>query len=273
MDLLKIITDSCDSLSNASSPTINALGLRMVIYLATIMMSWFGVQEALAAQGHGRGFDIRKFYGFVVLGTFAFVFVKYYDVPIPGLGYSLPGFIKQGANYLVDVIGTDATNQMLTSIHKSLSTSGPGMIWFKAPYFVTVYVMIQMTLSLLAALVTAVVGYGVVGAAIVALVGPVFIPFLVIEKLEFLFWGWLKAFVGFSFYKVVAAAAMSILSHFFLGYYQTFANFDNPLAVIKFFPVLFVLILINVFILIKIPAITATLMTGQVGGHGLPLIG
>src|SRR5215469_12010680 len=101
MDLLQIITNACDTLSNTSAPTINALGLRMVFYLATIMLSWFGIQEALAAQGHGRGFDLHKFYSFVVLGTFAFVFVKFYDSAIPGLGYSLPGFIRQGTNYLV----------------------------------------------------------------------------------------------------------------------------------------------------------------------------
>ena len=268
MDVLQMITNACDALTNANSPTINAMGLRMVIYLATIMMSWFGIQEALAAQGHGRGFDLRQFYNFVVLGTFAFVFVKFYDTPIPGLGYSLPGFIKQGTNYLVDVIGTDATNQMLTSINHSIATSGPGMLWFTQPYFLTVYVIIQMALSLLAALVSVVIAYGVVGASIVGLVGPVFIPFFMIEQLEWLFWGWVKAFVGFEFYKVVAAAAMSILSHFYLGYYQTFARFDNPVTVIKFFPVLSILVLINVFILIKIPAITATLMTGNVGGHG-----
>ena len=35
--------------------------------------------------------------------------------------------------------------------------------------------------------------------------------FFLVEKLNFLFWGWLRAFIGFSFYKVVAAAVLSVL--------------------------------------------------------------
>jgi len=269
MDPLKFIVDSCDALSSATSPTINALGLRMVIYLATIMMCWFGVQEALAAQGHGQGFDIRRFFNFVLLGTFAYVFVKFYDTPIPGLGFSLPAFIKQGANYLVDAIGTDTTAQMQASINKSISKSGPGMLWFTQPYFLLVYWTIQVILSGLLAVVTAIIAYGVVGATITGLLGPVFIPFLVIERLEWLFWGWLKAFIGFNFYKVVAAATVSILSHFFLGYYQTIADFSNPQKLVQAFPILIIFGMVNVFILIKIPAITSTLMTGHVGGNGM----
>ena len=37
---------------------------------------------------------------------------------------------------------------------------------------------------------------------IIGLLGPIFIPFLVFDKLDWLFWGWLRAYLGFSFYKV-----------------------------------------------------------------------
>lgn len=267
MDLLKFITDGCDALSNVTGPTIDSIGLHIVIAMATIMMVWFGVQEALASAQGGSGFDMREFLNFFVLITFAYVFVRFYDSSIPGFGYSLKGFIKEGTNYLADLIGTDTTHQMLSSIHDSISKSGPAMTIFTAPYFLVVYVIMQLILGVLAALISAIVAYGAVASTIVGLLGPIFIPFLVFKKLDFLFWGWLKAFLSFSFYKVVAAAAMSILSHFYLGYYQNLVDFSHPDTLIKNFPILVLLVMVNFFILVKIPALTATIFSGHSSGH------
>jgi type IV secretory pathway VirB6-like protein len=75
-------------------------------------------------------------------------------------------------------------------------------------------------LCALAAFVAVILGYGAIAGTIIGILGPIFIPFLVVEKLEFLFLGWLKAFLSFSFYKVVAAATMSVLGHVFLTYCQ-----------------------------------------------------
>src|ERR1017187_6624125 len=104
MGLLTWITQACDTLTNTASPSIDALGLRICIALATIMLVWFGVQEALASANGGPGFSMGKFLNFFLLITFAYTMVKFYDSSIPGVGYSLRGFINGGAQYLVSVI-------------------------------------------------------------------------------------------------------------------------------------------------------------------------
>jgi len=88
-----------------------------------------------------------------------------------------------------------------------------------SPYYAIVYFAVQFLLALLAAIVSAIVAYGAIAATIIGLLGPIFIPFLVFDKLDWLFWGWLKAYLGFSFYKVVAAATMNVLSHVLTNYY------------------------------------------------------
>ncbi len=93
--ILIFITQQCDTLASTMSPNVDAIGLRMVLSLATIMMVWFGVQEALASSRGGPGFDMAKFLNFFMLLSFAYMFVKYYDSSIPGVGYSLKGFINQ----------------------------------------------------------------------------------------------------------------------------------------------------------------------------------
>ena len=214
MGLLNFITQGCDSLSATAAPSVTAMGLRMCIALATIMLVWFGVQEALASSQGGPGFSMSRFLSFFMLITFAYVMVKYYDSSIPGLGSSIKGYINGGAQNLVQLIGTNSTDQMMNTLSQAQQKAGPGMVAsFEQPYLVLIFAITQVLLGLLSALIAAIVGYGAIASTVVGLLGPVFIPFLVFDKLDFLFWGWLKAFISFSFYRLsppLASASSAI---------------------------------------------------------------
>jgi hypothetical protein len=265
--LLNFIAAQCQSLTASTAPTIDAMGLRIVLSLATIMLVWFGIQEALASAQGGQGFNMARFLNFFLLITFAYTFVLYYDSAIPGIGYSLKSFISDGTTDLANIIGHDATASMLQSIDGSLQKSGPGMAMFTAPYMMVAYLVNQISLAVLAALISVIIAYGEIAAAIIGLLGPIFIPFLVIEKLEFLFWGWLKAFLSFSFYKVIAAATMSILGHLFMAYSTNLIDFTNPIKMLQNFPFIILLVVVNIFMIIKIPAITSSIFSGSSSGH------
>ncbi len=268
MGVLNWITQGCDTLTSTASPSIDALGLHICIALATIMLVWFGVQEALSSAQGGPGFNMAKFLSFFMLITFAYVLVRFYDSSIPGIGYSLRGFINGGAQYLVSVIGNDSVTTIQNTLSQAQSNGGPGVM--KAlmnPYYAIVYVIIQVLIATLTAVVSAIVAYGAVASAVIGLLGPVFIPFLVFDKLEFLFWGWLRAFIGFCFYKVLAAAVLSILGHLLAQYYSQLVAFSDPGNMVKELPLLILLVLVNVYILFKIPALTMSIFSGSTGGH------
>jgi type IV secretory pathway VirB6-like protein len=123
-------------------------------------------------------------------------------------------------------------------------------------------------------LIGVIIAYGAIGATVIGLVGPVFIPWMVFDKTEFLFWGWLKAFIGFEFYKVVAAATMSVMSHLLITYLTSGAmHADSASHLIYLMPGLLILCFVAGFILFKIPTMTATLFSGHVGGHGFGMGG
>jgi type IV secretory pathway VirB6-like protein len=134
------------------------------------------------------------------------------------------------------------------------------------PYFAIVYVVIQVMIAALSAIVSAIIAYGAIGSAVIGLLGPVFIPFLVFQKLEFLFWGWLRAFIGFCFYKVLAAAVFSILGHLLAQYYTQLIGFSDPGNMVKELPLLILLVLVNIYVLFKIPTMTQSLFSGHTGG-------
>ena len=268
MDFLILIKNGCDNLTATVSPSIDSLGLHMVLSLATIMLVWFGVQEALASAQGGPGFSMAKFLNFFLLITFAYCFVRFYDGSIPGIGYSLKGFISGGTSSLVDYIGHDSTHEVQDTIHTALGKMGVLSPTLTEPYTLLCTYTVQIVLSILTALIAVIIAYGAIGATIIGLLGPIFIPWMVFDKTEFLFWGWLKAFIGFEFYKVVAAATLSVISHLLITYLASGAmSLDNPKILIAIMPALLMMCFIAGFILLKIPAMTAALFSGHTGGH------
>ena len=269
MDFLILIKNGCDNVTATVAPSIDSLGLHMVLYLATIMLVWFGVQEALASSQGGPGFNIARFISFFVLITFAYSFVKFYDGSIPGIGYSLKGFISGGTSSLVDYIGTDSTQEVQTALRTATSKMGTLSPSFTEPYTLICTFTVQVVLSILSGLIGVIIAYGAIGATIIGLLGPVFIPWMVFDKTDFLFWGWLKAFLGFEFYKVVAAATMSVMSHLLITYLTSGAiNGNDPQRLAALMPGLLIMCLVAGYILLKIPTMTATLFSGHTGGHG-----
>ena len=55
MSLFQFIAQACQSLAATAAPSITAMGIHIVMALATIVMVWFGVQEALASAHGGPG--------------------------------------------------------------------------------------------------------------------------------------------------------------------------------------------------------------------------
>jgi hypothetical protein len=269
MGLFESISQACQSLAATAAPSITAMGIHIVIALATIMMVWFGVQEALASAHGEGGFSMGRFLNLFMLLTFAYAMVNYYDSSIPGLGFSIKRFIDGGTTNLVSLIGSEGSTTMLSEIHAASSKTGPSLLTsMMSPYYAIVYSAVQFLLAFLAAIVSAILAYGAIAATIIGLLGPIFIPFLVFDRLDWLFWGWLKAYLGFSFYKVVAAATMNVLAHVLTNYYiQLGQSVSDPSTIVQSLPLLVLLVLVNVYILFKIPTMTHSLFSGSGGGH------
>ena len=83
------------------------------------------------------------------------------------------------------------------------------------------YWTVLLLIALAKALSLAVIAFGLIASAVCALLGPIFVPFFIVPKLEFLFWGWLKSFIQYSFIPVVAIAFLMIFEHFVFRYVTT----------------------------------------------------
>ncbi len=70
--------------------------------------------------------------------------------------------------------------------------------------------LLVLLLIVLFAVTYAQVIWAQIALAILIILGPIFIPFLVFEPLSFLFWGWFKGMLTYSLYAVIAGCVLRV---------------------------------------------------------------
>ena len=123
MDFLILIKNGCDNLTATVAPSIDSLGLHMVWRLPPSCSSGSECRRRWPPRKVGQ-VQRGKVPQLLLLITFAYCFVRFYDGSIPGIGYSLKGFISGGTSSLVDYIGSDSTQEVQDTIHTALAKSG-----------------------------------------------------------------------------------------------------------------------------------------------------
>src|ERR1700728_1029110 len=258
------IGQAISQLLSSNSSTLQATGLDIFRGLAVILIAWFGVKAALSAsQGGGGGFHFAKFADLILMIAFGLGMLTYYSTPIPGVGYSFSDLITKEALNISNQIESDQTQQIATAITNEEQELGSPPGSFNILEDLT-FLLIAVILAAMEAVAFAVIAYGYVASAVCVLIGPVFIPWFIVPKMDWLFWGWLKAFIGFSFYQVVAAAFIFVFSKVLTSMFQTIGTItiSNAFTVL---PALLVTLAVCVYGLVKIPELTSAILGGRTG--------
>ena len=284
----KLFLDTAlESLTAAAGTEVFNLGNQMFGMLALIVVVLSGLK--IAFGGGLQPWELVR----VIIGIWIpWVMLQFYTNTIPGMIYTFPHMIAAGGNWLNDLLVDDSVNSVqreLTKLFKELAdaqdaavesgdiidvlTSGFQAAMTQITGFVVVIFMALMML-VLSAVTYAQVIWAQIALAILIILGPVFIPFLVFEPLSFLFWGWFRAMITYSLYAVIAGAVLRVFSAvgiaFITSMGQANLNFNSlmevglwMLAVVPFF-------IAGMLASLKIGEMASMLVTGGgAGGSGL----
>jgi len=245
------------------SAALQAIGLDIFRGLATILIVWFGVKSALSASQGGGGFHFAKFADLILMIAFGLGMLTYYSTPIPGMGYSFSDLITQEALSLSGQIESDQTQQIADTVTNAEQQLGSPPGSFDILEDLT-FLVIALLLAAMQAVAFAVIAYGYVASAVCVLIGPIFIPFFIVPKLDWLFWGWFKAFIGFSFYQVVASAFIFVFAKVLTSMFGVIGaiSISNAFTIL---PALFITLFVCIFGLVKVPELTASILGGRTG--------
>ena len=236
-DFKSFLDIALDGLTAAAGGEIFTTGNGMLGGLAAIVVVLTGIK--IAFSGNIQPWELVR----VIIGLWIpWVMLQFYTTNIPGMAFTFPGMLSAGGNWLHELLIGDAVYSMQTElgnlvrslaanmeaqaqagatlglltggIHAAITAvAGVGMLLF-----------LIVMLLLLAAVTYAQVIWAQIALAILIILGPIFIPFLVFEPLSFLFWGWFRAMITYSLYAVIAGAVLRVFSAVGISYITSLGN-------------------------------------------------
>ena len=211
----------------------------------------------------------------------------FYATPIPGVGFTFPGMIAGGGNWLHSFFLSDIVtavqielSNLVTAQTTALSDAWAGTSWFElytalGDVLSTLLVGTSMMLCIFLCLVViyavtyAQVIWAQMALLILTFVGPLMIPWLVFEPMAFLFWGWFRSMITFALYGAIAGAIMRVFMSVSLGFLTTFigqADVENPVQMVSWLLILLPLMVAGVIASLKVGELAGMLVSSSGGG-------
>src|SRR6266446_6393265 len=271
-DFLQFMYRAINDLLTQNLGFFDAMGQNLFRMFATILIVWYGVKSALSAASGKQPFPFDNFASLLLTISFGFAMVNYYSAPIPGIGTSFHNLVTDEAQFLASRIDQAQLQTVVSRVADFESRiDSPGVADFLGTI---IYAIVMILLAAAQAIAIVVIAYGFIATAVCVLVGPVFIPFFIVPKLEWLFWGWFKCFIQYAFYQVIAAAVVFVIANLIVGVLRLGpAGTVSTSQLIGWFPVLFITFLAAIYALLKIPALTNHIFSGSSGGSSASIFG
>jgi type IV secretory pathway VirB6-like protein len=271
-DFLQFIFQAIRNLLTQNLGFFDAMGQNLFRSFATILVAWYGIKSALSSASGRHFLHFDHFASLLLTISFGFAMVNYYSAPIPGMGTNFHSLVTDESEFLANRINRAELQTVVTAVADFESRmDSPGWGDFLGT---AIYVIVTILLAAAQAVAIVVIAYGFIATAVCVLVGPVFIPFFIVPKMEWLFWGWFRCFIQYAFYQVIAAAVVYVIGNLVTGALRLPpAGNLSTVELMAWFPVLFITFLAAIYALLKIPTLTNHIFSGTSGGSSVGILG
>ncbi len=231
-DPATVVSAIMDQVALAAAPQIHTAGFGLWRGLAAILVVWTGLRVAFT--GDFRPWDVVRV---VIALWFPWAMLTFYNSPLPGSTRSFTAAITDGGEWLQLMLIQNTGEDFIASFSElsrnlfaraeamELGTGGGIMdiimngltdlsyllmSFLHTIIFELFLLFILLCLIVIYAVSMAQVLWAQLALGVLLILGPLFIPFLLVEPLAFLFWGWFKSMFTYTLYGAIAAALMRV---------------------------------------------------------------
>ena len=260
------VQQAITSLLTTYEPEFLRLGYSLFVAFATILIVWQGIRMMLTRDGLGdQMFHFAKLLLFI---SFGYALIVFYESPLPGIGVSFSNLITDQAHLLANILEARSLELVFDHFDELWSHFVQPDAWSILANLLYWLLLIVITLAKVLSL--AVVAFGLVASAVCALLGPLFVPFFIVPKLDWLFWSWFKSFIQYSFIPVVAFAFLMIFERFVYQYLTTLPPGITEDLYMVYGLQAFVVVGVFAVGILLVPSLTSSIFSGRGGESVLP---
>jgi len=265
-------------IGNGAAPMQTA-GLAIWTGMATVMIVWTGLKTAFSGD-----YDMWEIVKLVIGLGIPRTMLAFYDTPLPGTTMSFPMLITEQGTWATNVfIGdawkdaantlTGAYNHVFTQLTDAIRSFGYTDVFTKGISFLiasvlggTFMAIVLVLLLLMFCLLMAQVIWAQFALAVAILIGPILIPWMVFPPMSFLFWGWFRTMLTYTFYGVIAGAVFNIFMNVGLAFLErlitvTF-SFEDLFGVFRWYLIMWPLIISGILASLKVGELAQLLVSG-----------
>ena len=265
-------------IANGAAPMQTA-GLAIWTGMATVMIVWTGLKTAFSGD-----YDLWEIVKLVIGLGIPRTMLAFYDTPLPGTTMSFPMLITEQGAWATNVfIGdawkdaantlTGAYNHVFTQLTDAIRSFGYSDVFTKGISFLiasvlggTFMAIVLVLLLLMFCLLMAQVIWAQFALAVAILIGPILIPWMVFPPMAFLFWGWFRTLLTYTFYGVIAGAVFNIFMNVGLAFLDRLITvtltFEDLSGVFRWYIILWPLIISGILASLKVGELAQLLVSG-----------
>ena len=260
-DLLASLRDTIFGVLTQNGTPFAQLGLNIFRTITIVMIVIAGTRIAFFDQ-HSLH-KLRTLAGLILI---VWIMLTLYTRSSPLLGgYSFSEAIPRSAFGMADLVGATTQQQMLAKLDQIIDgvSSMSSFSFFHARDFV-IYIIITALIAVLELAMFIVIGFGYLALGAVLVIGPVLIPFMIVPKLDFLFWSWLKALIKYSFYPVIGNIVLLGICQLMLSILNTTLPTAGQIVItITQIPILIIVFAAGLYAIFKIPSLVGDIFSGS----------
>src|SRR6185295_1293266 len=102
-DPIGTVQQAINFLLDTQEPQFIAIGHRLFLAFAIILLAWHGIRMMLAWRESGE--QMFSFARLLLVLSFGYAMIAFYESPIPGLGSSFSNLVTDQSAYLAGLIG------------------------------------------------------------------------------------------------------------------------------------------------------------------------
>lgn len=261
------IVQATIALVTSMGPVFLAAGIAEFRAIVVILFIWEGFKIAFLLE------PATKLATLLVYVAIVYSALVYYSAPFPGVGRNLTQVITDGGANMAQTIDTTMEEKVGAAVATTMgNVTGSSWDVVLNPMAAIRYYAILFATSAIQIAMLGVISIGFVVIGILALIGPILIPFALVPGLDWLATGWFRCLIQYSLYPVVGNAFVLIYGTVWLNYFSQFNSQMDSQTIASLFIQIIILSLAGVYGIFKIPRIVSEMCSGS-SGSGISSFG